>query len=81
VFETRLSRRDGDGVIDAVRRVAGEISDPAAVGARVVTPRGATHVNGAGRFLVAARAGDELVIESDPPRHVTVPPAGGIRVE
>jgi uncharacterized protein DUF4255 len=81
VFETRLSRRDGDGVIDTVRRVAGEITDPAAVGARVVTPHGATRVNGAGRFLVAARAGDDLVIESDPPRHVTVPPAGGIRVE
>jgi hypothetical protein len=81
VFETRLSRRGDDGVIDAVRLVAGELADPAAIGARVVTPRGTARVNGAGRFLVAAQAGDDIVIESDPPRHVTVPPAGGVRVE
>jgi hypothetical protein len=83
VFETRLAFR-GDGprpIVDAVRQVAGEVADPAAVGAVVVSPHGATTVNGAGRFLIAAKPGEEITIETDPPRHVTVPPAGGIRVD
>jgi hypothetical protein len=82
VFETRLMRRrDGAGPVSDTRWVAGEVADPAAVGAKVVTPRGTTRVNRAGRFLVAARSGDEILIESEPPRRVTVPPAGGVRVD
>jgi Pvc16 N-terminal domain len=88
VFETRLGfHANGDReprVIDApaatIRRVAGEVADPAAVGVSVISPRGATTVNPSGRFLVAARPGDELVIETTPPRTVVVPPEGGVRV-
>ncbi len=62
------------------RKVAGEILDPDAVGAAVRSPSGGTTVNTAGQFLVRARPGDEVVIETDPPRTVTVPETGGIRV-
>ena len=82
VFETRLSfHGDGYGpAVEETRRVAGEIADAAAVGARVISPRGAAIVDPTGRFLVAARAGDEIVIQTDPPRVVTVPTTGGVRV-
>jgi hypothetical protein len=83
VFETRIGVLDGDGaprLFAPTRRVAGEVADPAAVGVTVISPRGATIVNAAGRFLVAARPGDELVIETSPRRTVVVPPEGGVRV-
>ncbi len=81
VFETRL-RAIGDGPHDtfAVRRVAGEVSDPDAVGATVISPRGTATVNAAGRFVIAAEAGDQIVIESVPARTVIVPVEGGVRV-
>ena len=83
VFETRVSFRDDDHVtpFETVRRVAGEVADPAAVGATVISPHGSTRVNASGRFLVAAEPGDEIQIQTDPPRSVTVPPRGGVRVE
>jgi Pvc16 N-terminal domain len=81
VFEARLSAI-GDGVHDAfaVRRVAGEVADAAAVGVAVISPCGSTTVNTAGRFVIAARAGDEIVVETEPPRAVVVPVEGGVRV-
>lgn len=62
------------------RRVAGEVLDPAAVGALVRSPIGASTVDATGRFLVRAAAGDEIVVETDPPRTVTVPESGGVQV-
>jgi hypothetical protein len=81
VFETRL-RAIGDQPHDtfAVRRVAGEVADPDAVGSRVFSPRGSAIVNAAGRFVVVAEAGDEIVIETAPPRTVVVPVEGGVVV-
>ena len=81
VFEARLSTI-GDGSHDtfAVRRVAGEIADEAAIGATVISPCGASTVNAAGRFVIAARAGDEIVVETEPPHTVVVPIEGGVRV-
>ena len=64
----------------ALRRIAGEVADPAAVGATVVSPRGSATVNLAGRFVIAAAAGDELTIETDPPLTVVVPVEGGVRI-
>jgi hypothetical protein len=63
-----------------VRWVAGEIDDTAAVGVPVVSPRGTARVNTAGRFVIAAAAGDELVVETEPPRTVVVPVEGGVRI-
>jgi Pvc16 N-terminal domain len=80
-FEVRVSdRSNGSKASSTIRRVAGEIADPAAIGARVRTPRGSAVVNPAGRFLVAGAPGDELVIETEPPTVVTVPVTGGVRV-
>jgi hypothetical protein len=45
-----------------------------------VSPRGAATVNLAGRFVIPAAAGDEIVIETEPPRTVVVPVDGGIRI-
>jgi hypothetical protein len=64
----------------AVRRVAGEITDPGAVGTLVVSPRGSATVNTTGRFVIAAAPGDELVIGTEPPVTVVVPVQGGVRV-
>jgi hypothetical protein len=63
-----------------VRWVAGEVDDPAAVGAPVVSPRGTARVNSAGRFVIAAAAGDEVVVQTAPPRTAVVPVEGGVRV-
>jgi hypothetical protein len=62
------------------RWVAGEVHDPAAVGVSVVSPRGTARVNTAGRFVIAAAAGDELVVETAPPRTAVVPVEGGVRI-
>jgi hypothetical protein len=81
VFEARLAAiGDGDHDTFSVRRVAGEVVDPAAVGVAVISPRGSTTVNAAGRFVIAGCAGDEIVIETDPPCTVVVPVEGGVRV-
>lgn len=73
-----LSVHDADGVTSRPpRRVAGEAPD--AIGARVHGPNGAATVNAAGRFLVQAAPGDELVLQTDPPRTVVVPDTGGVR--
>ena len=65
---------------EPLRRVAGECTDPAAVGATVRSPYGVATVNVAGRFLINARPGDELVLEIDPPQTAVVPAAGGVLV-
>lgn len=78
-FELRLSDRT-TGTADApIRRVAGQVADPGAVGAAVVSPRGKTVVNAAGRFLVSAAPGDEIHVDSVPPRTAIVPVSGGVR--
>jgi hypothetical protein len=66
------------------RRVAGEVLDAesrAAVGAVVRTPADATRVNNAGRFLIRAEAGDEIVLELPSPVSTIVPEAGGVRFD
>jgi hypothetical protein len=60
------------------RRVAGQVTLPAAVGRRVTTPHGSTIVDATGRFLVAAEAGDSLSIDLDPPLTAIVPEHGGV---
>ena len=62
-----------------MRRIAGECSVESA-GVAVLSPRGSTTVNSSGRFLIAARPGDEIVIETVPPRSVIAPAEGGIVV-
>jgi hypothetical protein len=81
VLELRSARLDTGGRSPfAVRRVAGEVADERAIGAVVVSPHGTAKVNAAGRFVIAAAAGDELLIETDPPITAVVPVEGGVRV-
>ena len=61
-----------------LRRVAGECVDPAAIGAGVRGPHGIAVVNESGRFLIAARAGDQLVLELPGAPTVTVADVGGV---
>lgn len=63
------------------RRVAGEALVDGAPGVVVRGPDDATTVNAAGRFLIRARPGDELVLDVDPPLRVIVPESGGVRFE
>ncbi len=72
--------RFGSDTTDVLRRVAGEVATPEAVGATVRSPVGVTTVGSTGRFLVRARVGDEVVVETDPPLVAVVPEAGGIRL-
>ncbi|MDH3754029.1 MAG: DUF4255 domain-containing protein [Acidimicrobiia bacterium] len=79
-FGLSVANMRDPGAGSTTRRVAGEIKLPEAVGAVVRSPRGATKVNDAGNFLVRAKVGDEIVVETDPPRTVTVPESGGVRL-
>jgi hypothetical protein len=75
-----LSTSDTRGTARSeTRKVAGEILDPVAVGALVRSPIGGATVNTAGQFLVRARVGDEIVVETVPPRSAVVPESGGVR--
>lgn len=76
------SRLDGGPGVER-RRVAGEIAGPegvGAIGAVVRSPVDSTYVNSTGRFLLRAEAGDEIVVEVDPPLVAVVPDTGGIRI-
>ena len=68
----RVSRR---------RRVAGLVSDPSAAGAGVRSRRGRGTVDVDGRFLLPADAGDEIVVETDPPKRAVVPEVGPVEIE
>lgn len=75
-----LSITDPDtGATSNARRVAGEALVEGAIGAVVSGPRDATTVNSAGRFLIQAETGDELVLETDPSLTAVVPEHGGVR--
>ena len=79
VFELRLSadRRRRAPRPFAVRRVAGEVADPAAVGVAVISPRGAATVNPAGRFVDRRRRRRrDRRSRPTPPRTVVVPRRG-----
>ena len=80
-IETSVGNRRTGSAGARHRRVAGEVGDPAAVGVVVRSSIDATHVNAAGRFLLRAAAGDEIVLATDPPRLATVPAVGGVRFE
>lgn len=75
VTDTNSGARDA-----APRRIAGEVADATLVGARVTSPRGATTVNAAGRFLVPAVPGDEIVVHGPVPVSVVAPAEGGVLV-
>lgn len=77
-FEVSVSDRERPGRRAEMRRVAGEVVGAEAVGAPVRSPRGSAVVNEAGRFLIAAAPGDEIVVELDPPRSAVVPEQGGV---
>ncbi|HEY4331981.1 MAG TPA: Pvc16 family protein [Ilumatobacteraceae bacterium] len=75
-----LANRTNGAVTATSRRIAGEVRDPALHGARVRSPLAIATISDAGRFLIKARPGDELVVEVDPPLTVVVPPIGGVVV-
>jgi hypothetical protein len=77
-FEFGLRDIRTPGRQSASRRVAGEVLDPDAVGKRVHGPSGSAVVNAAGRFLIAASVGDEIVVDTVPPRTALVPEHGGV---
>lgn len=78
-FDLRLSDRTTGAADAPLRRVAGHVADPDAVGATVVSSHGKTTVNAAGRFLIAAMPGDEITVDTVPPRTAVVPAVGGVR--
>jgi hypothetical protein len=80
IIEVGLVNRATGLPLPRRRRIAGEITSTEAVGALVRSPRGSSRVNRAGRFLVPAEPGDEVVVETDPPLIAVVPPDGGVRL-
>jgi hypothetical protein len=74
----RISDSTMPGRESRTRRVAGQVTVPAAAGRRVTTPHGTTIVDASGRFLVAAATGDQLTIDLDPPLTAVVPEHGGV---
>ncbi|MEO6122130.1 MAG: Pvc16 family protein [Ilumatobacteraceae bacterium] len=73
-----LTDRDTGATSQPPRLIAGECLDPGAIGSTVRAPNGVATVNAAGRFLITARPGDTLVLETETARTVVVPPAGGV---
>jgi len=69
------------GASTKARRVAGEVTFEVPSGTAVRAPGDAVIVSPTGRFLIQAQTGDEVVLEVDPPRTITVPEQGGIRFE
>lgn len=69
---TRSSRRS---------YVTGRTSNPESVGRTVRTKRGTATVHEEGTFVVPGEPGDELVIESEPPVTVEIPPDGRLDLE
>lgn len=65
----------GDGEVSEI--VGGEARD-VAPGVPVRSPRGRSAVEAGGRFRVRARAGDEVVVESDAPLAGTVQESGAV---
>jgi hypothetical protein len=77
----RVGDRTETPRISERRIVAGEVSDPEAVGAAVWSPRGATVVDAEGRFTVSAFPGDEIIIETKKRKKVTVGDSGSVHVD
>jgi hypothetical protein len=69
----------------ARRRIAGEVVDAderGAIGAVVRSSIDVTHVNPTGRFVLRTTGDDDtVVVETDPPLTMAVPPTGGIRFD
>ncbi len=61
--------------------VTGHTSNPDAVGRRVRTRRGSATVQETGSFIVPGQAGDELIIETEPPVTAEVPSDGPLELE
>jgi hypothetical protein len=66
------------------RRVAGEVlnaQERGLVGAVVRSPNDAVRISDAGRFLLRAHAGDEIIIDAESELRATVGDVGGVRFE
>ncbi|MFT4658954.1 MAG: hypothetical protein ACI8V4_003150 [Ilumatobacter sp.] len=66
------------------RRIAGEVlnaRERGLVGAIVRSPSGATRISDAGRFLLRAQVGDEIIIDAESELRETVSDVGGVRFE
>ncbi len=79
-FEISVSD-SSTGARSTQRRVAGEVFIDVAPGTVVRSPADAVSVNPSGRFLIRAATGDQVVLETTPPRSVVVPAEGGVRFE
>jgi hypothetical protein len=73
-----VSDRERPTRTSSVRRIAGEVLAEGAVGALVRAPHAVAVVNETGRFLIDARPGDEIVLETEPPLRAIVPAQGGV---
>jgi hypothetical protein len=78
VVETVVTDRTEPDRTSRRRRVTGRVEDPDAAGVIVRSPRGMAVVDPTGGFLVAAEPGDEIVVDTVPPRRAIVPPAGAV---
>lgn len=63
------------------RRVAGVVADPAAAGAGVRSRRGRGRIDDDGTFLLPGEPGDEIVVETEPPKRAVVPEVGPVQPE
>ncbi len=79
--DTEFQTPDGNA---GRRRIAGEVvgaAERGLVGAVVRSPRGSSVVSEAGRFLVTAQPGDDIVIDGEVELVTTVTDVGGVRFE
>lgn len=62
-------------------RVGGRVTDPTAVGAVVRSASDAALVGDDGTFWIDAAPGEEITVDTDPPKTATVPDSGPVWVE
>jgi hypothetical protein len=77
-FETRITDKNETERTSASRRIGGRVTVADVAGATVRSPRGTTTVDAAGRFVIDAEPGDEIVVELDQPLVGVAPQEGSL---
>jgi hypothetical protein len=77
-YEIGLVDRDDDGKSDRLLTVAGEAPD--AAGGVATSPRGRAAVDAAGRFLIRAEDGEEVVVSGERTASAKVPSKGSVKI-
>ena len=78
VVDTAVSDKSAPARSSRRRRVSGRVDGPVPARTTVRTRRGTAVVDEEGGFLVPAEPGDEVVVDTEPPKRAIVPQVGAV---